>query len=398
MTPERTTMALTLNELYHSTKNKYHLELMAGADGLTRIMNWVYISEDLNTAEFLQGGELIITTGMSCKSSENWLYNFISNMIEHETCGVIINIGQYLKPKDISDNIKQLCEQNHFSLFTMPWNVHIYDITRDYYNRIFVETQADNTITNAFVSIIRKDNDCAKSINILEDNGFSATDHYCVCVLAFGLVASTNKLRFIIESYIHKNNIKCHIAIIKNVLLLLCNDDNLIRITRIMEGIQTQLNYYDASQKHHIGIGSIMHSLADLNTSYTRSIAALTMCKYNDQDIFNYEDMGFFKLLLSVNDTDLLQNYVHQHLGKIIAYDTAHNSEYVETLHQFLLNNGSIQAIASAMFCHRNTINYRVHNLRELFEYDLENVKTRFNLMTAFFILDYTAIGLVAQN
>ena len=51
------TMA-SLKSIYEQTKAKYRLELAAGEDGLDGIFNWVYISEDLNTADFLQGGEL----------------------------------------------------------------------------------------------------------------------------------------------------------------------------------------------------------------------------------------------------------------------------------------------------------------------------------------------------
>ena len=39
----------------------------------------------------------------------------------------------------------------------MPWEVHIYDITRDYYNRIFMDTQKDTSITDAFLSFIEED-------------------------------------------------------------------------------------------------------------------------------------------------------------------------------------------------------------------------------------------------
>ena len=55
-------MPLTLNELYTQTKQQYHFSMIAGEAGIDHIMNWVYVSEDSSTHNFLKGGELIITT------------------------------------------------------------------------------------------------------------------------------------------------------------------------------------------------------------------------------------------------------------------------------------------------------------------------------------------------
>ena len=50
-------MPLTLNELYTQTKHQYHLSMIAGETGIDHIMNWVYVSEDSSTHDFLKGGD-----------------------------------------------------------------------------------------------------------------------------------------------------------------------------------------------------------------------------------------------------------------------------------------------------------------------------------------------------
>lgn len=62
-------MSLLLQDIYSETKDNYHLELVCGAGGLNRLMNWVYVAEDIATTDFLHGGELIITTGSSVTPS-----------------------------------------------------------------------------------------------------------------------------------------------------------------------------------------------------------------------------------------------------------------------------------------------------------------------------------------
>ena len=106
----------------------------------------------------------------------------------------------------------------------------------------------------------------------------------------------------------------------------------------------------------------------------------------------NYDDLGFFKLLLSINDSALLEKYINDNIGNVIEYDKKHDSSYAQTLYQYIINDGSVQAIASALYCHRNTVNYRIRVLRENFNLNLDDAMQRFNILTAFLIQTYLNI------
>ena len=73
--------------------------------------------------------------------------------------------------------------------------------------------------------------------------------------------------------------------------------------------------------------------------------------------------------------------------NQTVAY--GRDTNYLETLHQYLLCNGSIQHVASNMFCHRNTITYRMRVIEDHWDLKLDDTVERFHLMTAFFIRDY---------
>ena len=176
-------MPLTLNELYTQTKHQYHLSMIAGETGIDHIMNWVYVSEDSSTHDFLKGGELIITTGINCQDEAS-LYDFIETMIKSHTCGMILNTGKYILSEDITDSIKALCDKHNYPLIEMPWDVHIYEITRDYYNRIFMDTQKDTSITDAFLSFIEEDSlHHYDALRILEDNHFEKEACYEISLM-----------------------------------------------------------------------------------------------------------------------------------------------------------------------------------------------------------------------
>ena len=129
--------------------------MIAGETGIDHIMNWVYVSEDSSTHDFLKGGELIITTGINCQDEAS-LYDFIERWSKAILAGWFLNTGKYILSEDITDSIKALCDKHNYPLIEMPWDVHIYEITRDYYNRIFMDTQKDTSITDAFFIFLLK--------------------------------------------------------------------------------------------------------------------------------------------------------------------------------------------------------------------------------------------------
>ena len=179
-------MSLLLQDIYSETKDNYHLELVCGAGGLNRLMNWVYVAEDIATTDFLHGGELIITTGMGKQASPGWLADFIHELFRQGTCGLILNTGMYLSEGDITPEIRSFCEEHSYPLFTMPWEIHIYDITRSYYNRIFRDTQSSDAVTEAVLDLISGSGP-ENALDILARSGFTPDPRYLAyCIHAAG--------------------------------------------------------------------------------------------------------------------------------------------------------------------------------------------------------------------
>lgn len=394
-------MSLTLSELYNATKHKYQLDLLSEESSLEKSISWVYVSEDLNTFDFLNGDELVITTGVGAQG-RTWLYQFIDLLIRHDACGLIINIGPYLKSDDITDEIIRLCTTHNFPLFAMPWNIHIHTLTKDYCSRIFEESLTDTAVTESFLSLLRSDDSTKQSISRLHDLGYASDAAYCICTLRFPQdsgeseplsdnIISQNQFLHV-RRCLRSHSPRHYVVIYNNTIVIICRSNDPAAIHQFMDGLLVQLAPFYPHSGCRIGIGSVVSSLTYLTDSCRCAIAALKMADFHQEVIFQYEDMGFFKILLSVNDTSLLISYMEKYLGSLIEYDRLHNSCYLETLHNYLLLNGSIQAIADTMYCHRNTVNYRVNHLKELSGCALDDMQTRFDYMTAFCIKEYLEI------
>ena len=123
-------------------------------------------------------------------------------------------------------------------------------------------------------------------------------------------------------------------------------------------------------------------SLTELPQSYHRAVSAREFAA--DNIYCDYNNLGFMRILLEVDDTRLIHAFVTEQLEKVLEYDKTHHSSLTDTLYEYLKCSGSVQHISEKMFCHRNTINYRLRIIKEELEYDLSNAEVRFQLMAAY--------------
>ena len=136
----------------------------------------------------------------------------------------------------------------------------------------------------------------------------------------------------------------------------------------------------------YVGSGSFVTDINNLHLSYRRAQAAVTMAKRKKKELLHFDDMGLFRLLYSVGDEKLLRQMSDEPLQPLIAYDKKHDSNYLETLELYLKYNGSIQAVAEAMFTHRNTVIYRITNIKKLLGTELDTTEERLVYQVAFYI------------
>ena len=87
-----------------------------------------------------------------------------------------------------------------------------------------------------------------------------------------------------------------------------------------------------------------------------------------------------------MKDTSLLKEMSEVPLQPLLEYDEKHHANYVETLDWYLKYNGSIQAVSEAMYTHRNTIIYRISNIKKLLNCNLETTQERLIYQMAYYI------------
>jgi purine catabolism regulator len=95
------------------------------------------------------------------------------------------------------------------------------------------------------------------------------------------------------------------------------------------------------------------------------------------------DDLGAYRLLLSLQEDDGLRQYCEDVLSPIERTSGGNGDELIRSLEAFLEHNGSWEAAARALFCHRHTLRYRISRIEELTGRRLDRVENRIEFWLA---------------
>ncbi|PXV96164.1 DNA-binding PucR family transcriptional regulator [Lachnotalea glycerini] len=381
-------MSVSVENIYEKTKEKYKLKLLAGNAGISNVISWIYIMEDITTADFIRGSELIITTGLGIKS-ESDLTDMIWILIHQKASGIIINTGNYIQ--SIPQAATELCNQTGFPLFVMPWETHLVDVTQEYCNWIICDKQNQLNISECFHNILfqpqKADYSLVKKMDY-DINGLFQITIVSIPIALARMEQDEIKLFFEINflSKLKKYVQRLSSVIFENKVLII--KQLLSRHCNISECINKVIKENCLLSEIRIGIGSVNEGIYNLTKGYKHALAAYDLAEKKNKNMILYDEMRAYKILTEVEDKEVLEKIFWEYLGEIVEYDNLHNSKYLDTLELYLEYNSSIQLVAEKSFTHRNTINYRMKKIRELLACDLDNTKDRFMLQLCYYIND----------
>lgn len=104
---------------------------VAGRQGADRVVRWVHVGEIPNLSEYLEGGELILSTGM-CLGDPLLGPKFVGGLIEVGAAGLAVELGQYVV--DIPPALARLADAHAFPIIAFPHPVRFRDLSYDLNN------------------------------------------------------------------------------------------------------------------------------------------------------------------------------------------------------------------------------------------------------------------------
>lgn len=145
-------MALPMEKLYKNCIARYRMRLIAGNEGMNNLVKWVHIVEDEEVPAFLHGGELVFTAGIRSKIAKDWLRTFAENLYQAGASVFVVNIGPYIQ--EVPEDVIAYCNEVSMPLFTIPWETHMVDMTREFCQRIIHSETIEDSISTTIKNIL----------------------------------------------------------------------------------------------------------------------------------------------------------------------------------------------------------------------------------------------------
>ena len=378
-------MAITLAQMIQNADKVYEMQLVAGRAGLSNFVRWVHIVEDSEIPEFMNGNELVFTTGIGHKGS-GWLTDFAENLFRHKAAGLVVNLGQYIE--SLPRETVRFCEQNAFPLFTLPWKVKLIDVTYDFCHRIISSEESETTLAAAMRNLIFQPQRINDYAPVLERKGFHDIGEYCVTAVSveyLGKNISAKDWRRILFSvrraFASTRSANC--MFVQEYFLIIVQrnpaktDDHAAKLRSAI------FECFSEKPVIHIGTSSAASGYEGISSGYKEAVAAMKLSKIKEKEYMSYSEIGVYKILFGVRSPTILTDFVKVTLGALFDYENKTGENAAELLKCYLENNCSVMKTAEILNVHRNTVNHRLKAIREFMNMEFtEEEKT--NLMLAF--------------
>ncbi|MFA9378619.1 MAG: PucR family transcriptional regulator [Lachnotalea sp.] len=380
-------MAIQMEALYNRSLKHYEMKVIAGKNGLTNIVSWVHILENVVVKGYVRGNELVFTTGIVYQNNE-WLLEFVKGLYQCHASGLVINIGSFIKevPKEVID----YCDKYNFPLFTVPWHVQLVDITQDYCSQIVKDKQDESSVSSMFKDILLMSGDISSYQQEISGYGFDTKANYCVILIEPILESEhsindnfkfiKNNMIFILNKYFKKYNIFIH----NNQIIIIVSEMDDLKIKELVNEIEYSCKNPQYVFHLQIGIGRNVNSIYSVFQSYQEAQQSLNFAKKSVSSFVFYDDMGVYKALLLIEQKEVLEDIYFETVGKLKRMDQENNTDYVEFLRLYIKFDGNIQKLTDELYVHRNTINYKIKRIKQLIGRDMNKMDDRFQIMFAF--------------
>lgn len=377
-------MGLTIEDMLTISKDKYEMELIGGSKGWSNSISWILLIEDSLILKNFKGRDLAVTTGMGFDTTEK-LTSLVESLVEVHASGLIINIGPYIS--EIPDSIISYCNDNDFPLLTVPWNTTLYDMIKDLSLRVLLQSVADEQISNALIHAIED----PASKNLYEKDllpYFDVDGSFQMVLMSTGdldVMDTVERRRIDYQLRIYLENIthNGHFFYYDSCFALVLNDVTPDQASDILQGFVKRTMRKMPQKKIAVGVGSLVTDINNLSLSYRRARVAVDSALRLGKELLFFDDMGFYRLLGMVSDQMLIKEMGEDTLLPILEHDREHGTNYVETLKHYLMSNGSIQSVSEATFTHRNTVIYRLNNIKKLLDCSLDTPEERMKYLIA---------------
>jgi hypothetical protein len=358
------------------------LELMSGRGAAGAHVRWVHITELVDPTPWLKGGELLLSTGLQIDGPKTQR-ELIERLVEHEIAG--LGFGTGFAHKRLPTALVNTARKLDFPVFEVPYELPFIAITERVFAQLVDEryemlqrSMAGDVLAEALTGNLYPEELAAK----LQPFGIGGQ----AAVLAFAPPDPTLAAP-LLERALSRAQVPALVAIRSGLLCAVIaidgvDPDPIELATQLRDELSARIGETAAAASRP----AATHSLR-LSFHEARCALEAARLRGGDRDdagaVASYRDLGAFQLLLSLQDDDALMSYCRSVLGPVEQGEGQYGDELLRSLDVFIEHNGHWERAASALYCHRHTLRYRIRRIEQLTGRDLSSARDRIEFWLA---------------
>ena len=361
------------------------ITIYAGKSGLNKPISTISFIDAPSSVEWLNGGEVILTTAFLYKENGDIQYRFVSKLIEMGVTALGIKIGRYIEL--IPDAIIELADDKQFPIFGISYETIWSEIFTAYYNlalekksrsilsrsRFMLDTQG---MWKAFVTECLLD---ASTENLDEYIHFlKIREDYVSTIIVFGggnAAAVVDEFRMLMRTSIVSHDTQIIDAVMDGgesvMLYAKSGGKGLYSFTNeLREALRELAPLFPGCR---VWVGEPAATPQELQRSYTSAVRAMELGVFlmPEESVVFYRDVSLIDHLYR----DGYDYSEITYLGsKIKSFDACRTLE-------IFLESGNVKRAAESSFIHDNAMRYRIQKIEQILLLDLSKPVNRYNLL-----------------
>ena len=374
-------------------------KVIAGLGGMEKGIRWSYKAENINFEKWVRGKELLIVSSPVTQRKNFDLYKTIEKAIELNMSCALLLIGKNYVTK-IDKKVIDLAENNDFPLFTMPWDVPLLDFfeelghaisylddRKDIEDSLLAEIIFGSCINTS--SIEQKCRQMGYDLSVLEqvfvlhlsEQTSKETCNRLKCYDDEPSDEYTRNNQRITNDQIrnYAQTLKEYFSQCNYPAIVSCYGDRIIgfmrnctddrtKIIEIFERFAKFLQNDRNDIEYTLNIGETCGNISKLQKSFheTSKINSTMEHINRKNEIVFYDEIGFYRMLMSYENTAPMQQFANEVLGPVIQYEKKAHTQLMETMWAYFECDCNLQRTADKLFSHKNTVKYRLQRVEQL--------------------------------
>ncbi|AXQ47911.1 PucR family transcriptional regulator [Pseudomonas vlassakiae] len=395
-------MSLALNEILH-LPGLQEMTVRAGARNLQRRVRWPYVAENEGIAEWVMGGELVFVTGINHPRGEA---NLLSLVEDGEAVGiagmVILTGGTFIQT--IPPAVITRAEQLGLPLIEQPYALKMVIVTHLIGTALVQMNQVRRSRNDILGQLLSGDypslaiaRQRAAHLELALDEPRRVVAlrllHVEQLFERHGLAqgerlwqATRQALADQLEAWCRERPGTVTAQLPGDLQVLLLADAADLPLT--LAALHRQLAAVVGELALYMGLSRLAADCAHYRQALSEARQALEVAQqlHPANGFCDFGELGVLRLLQDIFDRSLIDDFVAQTLGPLIAPARKQPHVLVHTLDALLKENGNGLKAAQRLGLHRNTINQRIQRIEQLSGQSLDDPLFRMNASVAMLV------------